>query len=287
MRVVACVKQVLDTTVALRVVDGAVRQEAPRPIVQLGAADRAALEAALALGAGDPVTAVSIGEAEAVDALRFCLARGAGRALHVVRAGGLDPIGAATAVVRALEGAVVEVVVCGAASGDGGSGLFPAVVGAELGWPLVTNVVAIARADGGRLRVERRLEHGDREVVRCPLPAVLAVEAAAAEPRYVSLAALRRAARARIETIQADGAGAASGCEILALELPKPRPRRGSGPDARLSAMDRLNHLMTGGLQQKRSGGLVEGSPQTVAGEVVRFLAERGFVDARTRRGHG
>ena len=287
MRITVCVKQVPDTTLPLRVVDGVVRQVARRPIAQPGLADCAALEAALALRArmGGEVTAVSVGEVEAAEALRFCLARGVDRALHVRRADRLDPVGAARAVVRAFAAVSVDLVMSGAASGDGSSGLFPAVMAEGLGWPLVTGVAAVAaeeadRREPGRwLTVERRLERGDREVVRCPLPAVLAFDGKGVEVPYLALRARRRAARLPIEEIPGEG-GDATACELVALEAPRPRPKRRGGPDAQLSAMDRLSHLLTGGIQQKRNGEFVEGSPAAVAAEIVRFLEQRGFVRA-------
>ncbi|MFI5394269.1 MAG: electron transfer flavoprotein subunit beta/FixA family protein [Candidatus Binatia bacterium] len=292
MRIAVCVKQVLDTTLPLRVVDGVVRQVARRRIAHPGPADCAALELALALRArlGGEVGAVSVGEAEAEEALRFCLARGVDRALQVRRPERLDPVGAARAVFGVLAAAPVDLVMAGAASGDGCSGLFPAVLAQELDWPLVTAVAAATpqntdrRQPGRWLTVERRLEGGDREVVRCPLPAVLATDGAGVEVPYLALRAIRRAARMPIE----QGAGRdsdAAGGELVAIETPRPRPKRAGGPDARVSAMDRLSHLLSGGLQPKRSGEFVEGSPAEVAAEIVRFLEQRGFIRAGGNNG--
>jgi electron transfer flavoprotein beta subunit len=186
-------------------------------------------------------------------------------------------------VVCALAAAPVDLVTSGAASGDGASGLFPAVVAAALGWPLVTGVAAVAveNADAEQadqwLTVERRLERGDRETVRCPLPAVLAADGAGVEIPYLALRAIRRAARLPIEQVSQEGSDAA-GCELLALEAPRPRPKRTSGPAAGASAMDRLSHLLSGGVQRKQSGEFVEGTPSAVAAEIVRFLEQRGFL---------
>ncbi|MFQ5668178.1 MAG: electron transfer flavoprotein subunit beta/FixA family protein, partial [Candidatus Binatia bacterium] len=254
----------------------------PWPIARIGTSDRAALDGALAQRAcvGGRVTAISAGEAEAVRALRFCLARGADRAVHVRRADSLDPAGSAMAVATVLERARIDLVLCGGCSDDGESGQFPVVLAAELGWPLVTGVATLTLEPELGLEAERRLERGDREVVRCSLPAVLAVETALAEPRYVSVRARRSASALPIEQIGCDAQSAAL-CELTALEMAKPRPRRTDGPDAHLSAMDRLAHLLTGGLQQKRGGIFVEGDPSTVAAEITRFLEERGFIRPR------
>jgi len=283
MRIAVCVKQVLDSGVPLRVVDGVVRQEAPWPIAHLGAADRAALEEGLKLAGklAGVVTAISAGQEAAAAALRFCLARGAGRAVQVARGDDLDPVATALAVSDLLAGGSFGLVLCGGESGDGGSGRFPAELAARLDWPLVTAVAAVT-LDSDGLKLERRIERGDREVVRCGLPAVLAVDPILAEARYVSVRARRVAANEPIDLFRGEVSGVdVIGDELIALEPAKPRPKRTSGPAAGLSAMDRLAHAITGGVQQKQSGGFVEGPPATVAAEILRFLEERGFTGER------
>lgn len=284
MRIAACVKQLLDTTVPLRLLNGVVSQEAPWPITRVGAADRAALDEALSLRArlGGIVIAISAGDGDAVDALRFCLARGVDRALHACRSDPFDPVQSATAVAKTLLREGIDLVLCGGRSDDGASGRFPAELADRLDWPLVTAVASLTVERGPWLQVERRVERGDREIVRSPLPVVLAVDGTLAEPRYVSVRARRQASSLFIEEVPFEGGGAGP-YELLGLEMPKPRPRRVAGPDARLSAMDRVAHLLSGGLQQKQAGTFVEGTPGTAAAEIVRFLEERGFL--RTRKG--
>lgn len=278
LHIVVCVKRVLDSSVPLQVVNGMVRQDAPWPIAQIGPAERAALEQALALREryGGHVTAMSVGQDDALAALRLCLARGADHAIHLARAGDMDAVAAANAVASVLGANPVDLVLCGGYSGDGGSGLFPAVLATALDHALVTAVAGVS-IEPPRLRLERRLERGDREVVGCGLPAVLAVEPTLAEPRYISVRALHGATERTIATIQS-AASPGGGDELLALEPVKPRPKRVSGPDARLSAMDRLAHLVTGGVQQKQSGGFTEGPPDKVVDEIIRYLQEKGFV---------
>lgn len=282
LRIAVCVKQVLETGVPLAVVDKVVRQETPWPIAQVGSAERAALEAALAWRTqrGGEVLAVSVGQTEAEAALRLCLARGADRALHIVRADDLDAVGSATAVADVLASRAVDLILCGGASGDGASGLFPAVLATALDYALVTAVAGL-RIDARRLELERRLERGNRELVGCALPAVLAVEPTLAEPRYISVRAVQAAGGRTVETVRSD-VRPGTGATVLAVEPAKPRPKRVSGPDARLSAMDRLAHLVTGGVQPKQSGGFTEGTADKVADDIIRYLQDKGFVPGRT-----
>ncbi len=279
MRNVVCVKWGLDTSVSLRVVNGTVEQDAPRRIEQLAAADRAALEGALTFRAArsEPVTAIAVGEANAAQALRYCLARGVDRAVQLQTSAPDDPRAAAGAVARRLAESDVDLVWCGGRSGDGGSGRFSAELAARLDWPLLTGVAAVSLTPDGQLRVERRLERGDREIALCRPPAVFAVDVTFAAGRYVPLYALRRAAKAALEVVR-DTAEPDGLCERIALEPARPRPKRVAGPDAKLSAMDRLGHLLSGGVKQKRNSEFVEGTPEEIAAEIVRFLESKGFV---------
>jgi electron transfer flavoprotein beta subunit len=284
MDVAVCVKQVLDATIRLQVANGVVVQDAPRPVSRVGAADRAAVEQALALRRqfGGTVMALSVGEDEAREALRVPLARGVDRAVRIARPDALDPVAAAAAVAGVLGSTRVALVLCGGASGDGGSGKFPAELAARLDWPLVTAVAALVAETPTAVRLERRIERGDRELVRCPLPAVLAVDPALAEGRYVSVRALRVAAAQPIEAYTVDDPRdeRAQGQRPV-LEPPRPRPKRSSGPAAGASPIDRLSHAITGGVQQKPSGGFVEGPADAVAAEIIRFLREKGFLVGR------
>ncbi len=279
MKIAVCAKQVLDGSVSLRVVNGAVQQGCRRRIAHLGAADLAAIEEAVDLRTrcGGEVAAISAGEGEAVEALRFCAACGADRLVHLQRADRFDPTGAAMAVAATLQRERFDVVFCGRISGDCASGHFPAVLASQLDWPLVTAVAALSIQSDGALRLERRLERGNREIVRCPLPAVLACEPRLDSYRYVPVRALRRAMTVPIETVPRAAHDEAR-CELIALEPAKPRPKRASGPDSKASPMDRLTHLLSGGMKQKQNGGFVQGSPDTVAAEIVRFLEEKGFL---------
>lgn len=303
MKIAVCVKQVLDASVPLRVVNGIVQQGSRSRIAHLGAADVAALEQALMLRAraGGEVMAISVGEAEAVEALRFCAALGADHLVQVQHAPSFDPVSTAMAVSAVLRTTVVygsplpqgegqgegkeqrgasrlpDLILCGTQSGDGASGYFPAVLASELDWPLVTAVAAVSLDSDAAVRLERRLERGNRDIVRCPLPAVLACEPTADPYRFIPVRALRRAMRVPIEILTSTVSVQPS-CELIALEPAKPRPKRVSGPDASASPMDRLAHLLSGGVQQKQSNGFVQGSADQVAAEIIRFLEEKGFL---------
>lgn len=282
LRIAVCVKQVLETGVPLAVANGIVQQQAPWPMALVGAAERAALEAAMALRTqvGGEVLAISVGLAEAEAALRLCLARGADRAIHIERADNLDAAGCAAAVAGVLARERIDLILCGVVSGDGASGLFPAMLATTLDYALVTAVSGL-KMDQRQLELTRRLDRGNRERVGCALPAVLAVEPTLAEPRYIPVRAMQAAGACTLEKINS-GAQPGQNSRLLALEPPKPRAKRGSGPDPNLSPKDRMKFMMSGGVQQKPGGGFTEGTADKVTAEIIRYLQDKGFMPGRT-----
>ncbi len=156
----------------------------------VSAADQAALELALRLGAerNQPVVAVSAGPHGAEAALRNALACGATRAIRIDLATDADSRTVAAAisdVVGALAGRD-SIVICGDYSIDRGTGSVPAFIAHDLGAAQALGLVAVdTTGTGSALAATRRLDGGRREVLSVPLPCVLSVEG--------SVAGLRRA----------------------------------------------------------------------------------------------
>ncbi len=120
--------------------------------------------------------------------LRVALAMGAD---HVTllsdRAfGGADTLATTYTLARAIEklgGA--DVVLCGVESSDGATGQVPAGIAEWLGWAQLTMLNGLALDLGHGVVRGRREIQGGHEVLEVPLPAVLSVETAANEPRFM------------------------------------------------------------------------------------------------------
>lgn len=295
MKVVVCIRQVLDPTVPLTIREdrGIVEQNEPRPIHILNPADRAALETAMQLKERIPateVTAVTFGPARAEEVLRLALARGADRAVHVVDAALPDCDAHVTARVlsRAIRQMAFDLVLCGNRTLDGGSALVGPILAELLDLPQVTGVVTLdIDPDSRKFTAQRRLERGNRQIVECTLPALLTADPMLAEPRYVSVRAIERAAAQPIVTLDPAALGldveALRGRGALTREIkvarPRPRTRKVFTPEANLSPAERMKLMMSGGAAQKKSSSnLLEGTPDHLAGELLRFLQEQGFT---------
>lgn len=199
MNIVVCVKQVPDSAAKV-VVDGGRVSWGDAPLV-LNPWDEYAVEAALLLqeAAGGDVTAVSVGEESAKEALKTALAMGCSQAILVSDAA--LKAADSQAVARVLHAVIqkiggVDAAFFGRQAIDGDMGVTGAQTAHLLGWPMLGLVAKIELKDG-KLLVERSFEEG-RQIVECQLPAAVSVSKDIGEPRYPSFMGIRKASRAEI-----------------------------------------------------------------------------------------
>ncbi|HEX2987706.1 MAG TPA: electron transfer flavoprotein subunit beta/FixA family protein [Chloroflexota bacterium] len=159
-------------------------EQTNRPLLQranrvVGPFDENALETALQLKDlhGAKVTALTVGPASNVEALRRALATRCDAAVHVKEDGAseLDSLGIA----RLLKAAVqklgdVDLVLCGRQVGDWDSGQVGQLLAEEMGIPCVTLARQIEPSGESALRVTREVP-GGTALVESQLPAVLTV----------------------------------------------------------------------------------------------------------------
>ncbi|MFQ5875179.1 MAG: electron transfer flavoprotein subunit beta/FixA family protein [Dehalococcoidia bacterium] len=289
MKIVVCVKQVPDpNSVDVNPVTGAIDEE--RLIYVVNPPDKCAVEEAVRikewLGEGE-VTAITLGPPRAEEALRQCLALGADGALRLWDRDmeSLDALSIALVLAEAIKGMGYDLILCGAESADRGSGQVGAAIAELLGLPQVCGITELKLEPEGRsATVQRKLERGQREVVECPLPALFTVDASLNEPRYPSLPCYIEALMREVPAIDLQALGMRRGSlridgapQILGMSPPRPRPKKVFTPDSKLSAFQRIDAILSGGLVE-RKGTLIQGSPQKLAERIVRFLVERGII---------
>jgi electron transfer flavoprotein beta subunit len=164
--------------------------------------DANALEEAVRLKEqrGAKVTAMSVGDGGARDALRRAVAVGADAAIHVDEAADLDSASTAEVLAAAIRRlAPVDLILCGrqASDTDGGQVLFG--LAELLGLPAVSPVKRIVLAEEGVLVVDRLTEDGTQRI-RVELPALLGVSSEVNQPRYPAMKSVLLARRAEIPT---------------------------------------------------------------------------------------
>jgi electron transfer flavoprotein beta subunit len=235
LRIVVCVKHVPDAAGQRGfAADGTTDREAVDG--RLSELDEYAVEQALRIAeaAGGHVTHLTMGPAQAADALRKALSMGGDAAVHVQDDAlhGSDYLATSLVLAAALERTGYDLVVCGMASTDGAGSVVPAMLAERLRVPQATLVGELAVEDG-QVRARRDGEVAS-EVVRTPLPAVVSVTDQTGEARYPSFKGIMAAKKKPVTTcsladlgIEPSQVGLAAAATVV--EEVVPRPARTAG----------------------------------------------------------
>lgn len=212
MLIIACVKQVPDTTQVKVDPDTGTLVREGVPFI-INPFDTHALEEALLLKDryGFRVAAISMGPPNTEVTLRKCLAQGADEAVLLSdRAfGGADTLATSTvlaaAVAKLAEKEPVAMVLCGKQTIDGDTAQVGPGIATRLGYHQLTLVDEIQSVDmtARRVCVKRKLE-GRHEIVEAPLPVMIAVTREINTPRYPTVP--RRLTAASAEVVLWDNA---------------------------------------------------------------------------------
>jgi electron transfer flavoprotein beta subunit len=258
---------------------------------------------------GGQVTLLSVASPEAEETLDLYLGLGAEALVRVwdPLLAGVDAAAVALILAAAARRLRPDLILCGdRALGGDGTGLTGPTVAERLDWPFAGSIVAAASAiepaeraseharhppsDDGRLIVHRLIERGDRQLLRIPLPAVIAVSPEADPPRYPAFARVRRAARSSLDLealdlIPAATAAALERCpaacsptQVTGWAPARPRPKKLFVPPSTASAADRLRMVMSGGRARPTGDNLVEAPPERAAEQIMQFLRQERLI---------
>ena len=215
MRILACVKQVPDTSEIKvdPVTNTLIRKGVPSIVNQM---DLNAVETAVTLKEQNPdttITLLSMGPPPAEEALRECISMGCDDAFLLTdRAfGGADTYATsyslyvATKYIEELKGEKFDLIICGIMAVDGDTGQVGPELAEHLGIPQVTYCIG-AELKGDKIVTKRAHEMG-YEVLESQLPCLLAVTKDINKPRRGTVRGKIAAKRAKVEWISADMLG--------------------------------------------------------------------------------
>ena len=209
MKIVVCIKQVPDSWADKKLQDGDSTLDRASVDRVLNELDEYAVEAALTLveAQGGEITVLTMGPADAGEAIRRALSMGADAGIHLVDDGlhGSDAIATSYALAEVLKGQEFDLVMFGCESTDAKMSVIPAMVAERLSLPQLTFANAIS-VDGSTVKIQRVTDYGYDEV-EASTPALVSVVEKINEPRYPSFKGIMAAKKKPVEKLTLADAG--------------------------------------------------------------------------------
>ena len=229
MKVLVCVKRVVDYNVKVRVKPDGSGVETANVKMSMNPFDEIAVEEAIRLkeaGVATEIVAVSIGTAQCQETLRTALAIGADRAILVETGAEIQPL----AVAKLLKAIVAKeqpgLVIMGKQAIDDDSNQTGQMLAALLNWSQATFASKV-KVSGTVAEVTREVD-GGLETISIKLPAVVTTDLRLNEPRYVTLPNIMKAKKKPLETLTPEKLGVDVAPRLKTLRVQEP-PKRSAG----------------------------------------------------------
>lgn len=253
MKIIVCVKQVLDTAAKIQIENGeVVSPGSPRIINPY---DEFAVEAAVRIKEQKPdteITLLSLGPEGFKDSIKKALAMGADKAIHLMDAKfeGLDSYSLARVLARSIEKIPYDLILCGRQAVDEDRAQTGPALATFLGIPFVTVVTGIEFSDDfKKARITRQVEGGS-EIRELLLPLLLTCQKGLNEPRLPSLKGIMAAKKKEVLTFSAS--------DLDSLDLGDNRVRQ-------------VNLCLP---PERKKGIILQGTDEEICGKLVGLLRE-------------
>jgi electron transfer flavoprotein beta subunit len=254
--------------------------------------DEAALELALRLKDeydDISVSLVTLGAMIAEQEIQRCLATGADHLYQVDVSGQAvsdsdpldqpDPWVKSDLMARVTKELRGDMVLCGKASLDKGSGQVGALLAQRLDLPFVSAITDLSLDKAsGTLQVQRSAGRGVREMIECRLPAVFSVDLGP-ELRLPEFAGRQRAEAYAPRQLSYGSDVDAPKIVCTRRFQPRPRPKMVAAPDSREHAYNRIMQLLTGSTVEKK-GEILTGSTDAQVDGIIDYLKTSGFLES-------
>jgi len=179
-------------------------------IYSINEPDNYAVEEALQIVArvGGNVTVVTVGAEDDEEILRREMAMGANHGVLITddAFSGSDGRGIATILKAFVQKGSYDLILTGVQAEDGGAQV-GGMLAAMIDCPFASLVSSIEVLDGRKLKINREIEGGNKEISEIDLPCVLSIQTGINEPRYVGMRGIRAVASVPIPTFDASDLG--------------------------------------------------------------------------------
>ena len=230
MKIIVCIKRVIDYNVKVRVKPDGTGVETANVKMSMNPFDEIAVEEAVRLkekGIATEVVAVSCGAATCQETLRTALALGADRAILVQTDAELQPLAVAKLLRAVAQKEAPQLVILGKQAIDDDASQTGQMLAALLDWPQATFASKIDIA--GAIATVKREVDGGLETLEVTLPAVVTTDLRLNEPRYATLPNIMKAKKKPLDTLTPEALGVDIAPRIVTVKVTEPAKRRGGG----------------------------------------------------------
>ena len=255
MKIIVCVKQVIDTAAKISVKDGKIDATGSPRV--MNPYDEFAVEEALRIKQKKPdseITLLSLGPESFKEVLKNGLAMGADKAIHLHDPAfeDLDNLGVAQALANAIGTLSYDLILCGRQAVDDDMAQVGPALAVLLNLPFVSVITGlIFSEDFAKAQITRQIEGGS-EGFEAPLPLLVTCQKGLNTPRLPSLKGIIAAKKKQIETLSANAIG---------FDVRSQEPVRVRQADLSLPP-------------ERKKGRIIEGSLTESLPELVRLLRE-------------
>ncbi|MGO4389689.1 electron transfer flavoprotein subunit beta/FixA family protein [Microvirga sp. 2YAF29] len=227
MKLLVCVKRVVDYNVKIRVRADGSGVELANVKMSMNPFDEIAVEEAVRLkeqGKAAEIVAVSIGPQQAAETIRTALAMGADRGILVKTDAAVEPLSVAKILKEVIAQEKPDLVIMGKQAIDDDANQTGQMLAALLGWPQGTFAFKIDVAEGS-VDVTREVD-GGLQTLALNLPAIVTTDLRLNEPRYASLPNIMKAKKKPLDETSPETLGVDVSPRLKVLKTVEPGGRK-------------------------------------------------------------
>lgn len=229
MKILVCVKRVIDYNVKIRVKADKSGVETENVKMSMNPFDEIAVEEAVKMkekGIANEIVVASIGKSSCQETIRSGLAMGGDRGIHVVSEDDLEPLAVTKVLLKLIDNEKPDIVLMGKQAIDDDSNQTGQMLSALSGFSQATFASKVEK-DGSFLNVTREID-GGLETLKVSIPCIITTDLRLNEPRYASLPNIMKARQKKIEQIEISSMNLNINPRLKVVEVNDP-PARKSG----------------------------------------------------------
>jgi len=229
MKILVCVKRVIDYNVKIRVKSDKSGVETENVKMSMNPFDEIAVEEAVKMkekGIANEIVVASIGKSSCQETIRSGLAMGGDRGIHVVSEDDLEPLAVTKVLLKLIQNEKPDIVLMGKQAIDDDSNQTGQMLSALSGFSQATFASKVEK-DGSFLNVTREID-GGLETLKVSIPCIITTDLRLNEPRYASLPNIMKARQKKIEQIEISSMNLNIDPRLKVIEVNDP-PARKSG----------------------------------------------------------